>query len=164
MTTKALGPRLVAGVTMFIVTALSLVMLLYVGFGEGRRTYEQIHIEKVTAQGRLVQDAIERYLRDDLPLKQFAGFNTLVAPIVETEDFDGMAVYDAAGNRVFIVLDKSNPKLPDPSPAITRLQETVEVAVGDTHYQVILPLRTRFETVGSAPSGDHDARCWLSPP
>jgi MFS family permease len=149
MSEKDFRHRLADGATMFIVTGLSLLLLLYVAFGEGKRGYEQIHIEKITAQGRLIQNSIEKYLRDDLPLKQYAGFTTLVTPILESEDYDAIAVYDQLGRQVFIGVDKANPQLPPPSAAITRLKQDVEVEYGDTHYQIILPLRTRFETVGS---------------
>jgi len=60
MSAKAtLGHRFLDAVTMFIVTALSLLLLLYVGYGEGRRTYEKIEIEKLTAQGHLIQNTVE---------------------------------------------------------------------------------------------------------
>ena len=134
---------------MFIVTGLSLLLLLYVGFGEGKRGYEQIHIEKITAQGRLIQNSIEKYLRDDLPLGQYAGFQTLVAPIVESDDFDAIAVYDNLGRQVFVVIDKTKPQLPEPSSAIMRIKQDIEVDYGETHYQIVLPLRTRYDTVGS---------------
>jgi MFS family permease len=143
------GRRLIDGLTMFVVTGLSLLLLLYVAFGEGRHGYEQIHIEKITAQGRLIQNSIEKYLRDDLPLKQYAGFTALAAPIVESEDFDAVSVYDQLGRQLFSVIDKTNPPLPDPSSWITRIKRDTEVEYGEKYYQVILPLRTRFETVGS---------------
>ncbi len=149
MPKKGLSPRIVDGITMFVVTSLSLFVLIYVAYSEGKRGFEQIHIEKITAQGRVVQNSIEKYLREDLPLKQYAGFTTLAAPIVEDKDLDAMAVYDQAGRQIFIAVDKSNPKLPQPSSAIMRVRQDIEVDHGDTHYQVILPLRTRFETVGS---------------
>jgi len=149
MPAKVYRQRLADGITMFIVTVLSLALLLYVAFGEGKRGYEQLHLEKITAQGRLVQSSIEKFLRDDLPLKQYDGFTTLVTPIVESEDFDAIAVYDHLGRQLFIVVDKSNPQLPEPSSAIARAKQEIEVDYGQTHYQIVLPLRTRFETVGS---------------
>jgi predicted MFS family arabinose efflux permease len=141
--------RLVDGATMFIVTALSLLLLVYVGFGEGKRTYEQFHIEKLIAQGRVVQNSMENYLRGGLPLKQYVGFKTLSEPIVESEDVDALAVYDPSGAQIFLTVDRSNPPLPQPSSAIKLVGETIELDSRGDHYQVILPLRTRFETVGS---------------
>jgi MFS family permease len=140
---------LVDSVTMFVVAGLSLLLLLYVGFGDGKRTYELIHIEKLTAQGRFLQNSIEKYLRDGLPLKQYAGFSTLAAPIVESEDVDAVVIYDDKGRQQFIALDKKKPVLPPPALAVRNPADTIKVDYGQTHYQVILPLRTRFETVGS---------------
>jgi predicted MFS family arabinose efflux permease len=141
--------RAIDGVTMFVVTALSLLLLVYVGYGEGKRTYEQFHIEKLTAQGRVVENAMETYLRAGLPMQQFVGFTTLAEPIVEDEAVDGLAVYDQAGRQVFLELDKTNPVLPKPSIRIRSARDKVQLDSGDGYYQVILPLRTRFETVGS---------------
>lgn len=135
---------------MFIVAALSLLLLLYVGFAEGKRTYEEIELEKATAQAIFVQSSIEKFLHDGLPLKQYPGFATLVGPIVESQkEVDAMGLYDQSGRRLAMVVDKSNPKLPEPSSAITRVKQKIEIEYGDTHYQVVLPLRTRFETVGA---------------
>src|SRR6187399_929254 len=122
-----LGRRIIDAVSMFIVTALSLLLLLYVGYGEGRRTYEQIELEKLTAQGYLIQNTIEKFLRDDLPLKQFPGFATIARPLVDgLADVDAMMVYDHDGRQLFLVKDKTEPKLPSVSEAIRRLKRDIE--------------------------------------
>ena len=143
--------RLIDGLTMFFVTSASLMLLLYVGYGDSKRTYEQIHIEAITSNGQLVQNSIEKFLRDGLPLRQYAGFNTIAAPVLgaEGQDVDSLTVYDQTGNQVFTAVDKGNPKLPAPPEAITRVKKDIIVDYGDTHYQLVFPLRTRFETVGS---------------
>jgi len=143
------GRRLGDGITMFIVTGLSLLLLLYVGFGQGKRTYQRFQIEKLTAQGRVLQNSIETYLRSGLPLKQYAGFTILADPIVALKEIDAIAVYDLAGRQLFIAVDKSNPALPAPSAAIHRVKQDVQFDQASNYYQVILPLRSRFETVGS---------------
>src|ERR1700682_2072599 len=112
----------VDGLTMFVVSALSLSLLLYVAYREGYRGYEQIHLEKITSQGRLVQSSIEKYLRADLPLRQYAGFATLATPIVEGDDLDGMAVYEHAGRQIFVAVNKTNRTLPPPPSAVSRVQ------------------------------------------
>jgi MFS family permease len=138
---------------MFIVTGMSLLLLVYVGAGEGRRTYEQLQIEKLTSQGTNLQASIENSLRAGLPLQQFAGFNTLTAGLLNgafsIDELDAIAVYDHAGQQLFINIDQANPKLPQPSTAIKQVKQDIEIDKGDTHTQVILPLRSRFETVGS---------------
>ena len=152
MNQATFGRRLVDGVTMFVVTGLSLLLLVYVGFGEGKRIYDQFQTEKLIAHGRIVQNAMENYLRAGLPLKQYAGFSTLADPIVQSlEDMDAMAVYDQTGHQVFIVVDKDKrqPKLPDAAAMSRQIKQSIEVDRLDTFHQVVLPLRTRFETVGS---------------
>jgi len=127
-------------------------LLVYVGFGEGKRIYDQFQTEKLIAHGRIVQNAMENYLRAGLPLKQYAGFSTLADPIVQSlEDMDAMAVYDQTGHQIFIVVDKDKPqpKLPEASAVSRQMKQNVEVDKLDTFHQVVLPLRTRFETVGS---------------
>jgi predicted MFS family arabinose efflux permease len=146
------GRRLIDGLTMFVVTGLALALLVYVGFGEGKRVYEQFKIEKLTTHGRIVQNAIENYLRADLPLKQYAGFTMLADPIVQSiDEIDAMVAYDQSGQQLFIVTDKDkrNPKLLEPSEVIRQVKQNLEFDRSDSHYQIVLPLRTRFETVGS---------------
>ena len=140
---------LIEGSTMFLVAALSLLLLLYVGFGDGKRTFEQLHIEKLTAQGLFAQTSIEKFLRDGLPLRQYVGFTTLATPIVEGDDVDAVMVYDDSGRLIFSAVDKKKPTLPEPAAAIKHIKEKIEIEYGTTHYQVVLPLRNRFEGVGS---------------
>src|SRR5262249_34041657 len=45
--------------------------------------------------------------------------------------------------------DKKNPKLPDANEVARQIKQNVEVERGESYYQVVVPLRTRFETVGS---------------
>src|SRR5438105_14789298 len=98
-----LSRRTIDGVTMLVVTGLSLLLLVYVGFGEGKRIYDQFQIEKLIAHNRIVQNAMENYLRAGLPLKQYAGFSTLADPIVQSiDEIDAMAVYDHSGHQLFI--------------------------------------------------------------
>lgn len=141
--------RLGEGVTMLIVAAASLALLLYVGFGDGKRTFEQIQIEKLTAQGLYVQNSLEKFVRDGLPLKQYAGFSTLAAPVVEGEDVDAVVVYDQAGKQIFMALDKATTSIPEPPPSVVNLSDDIKVVIGQDFYKVVLPLRSRFETVGS---------------
>ena len=149
MQPQTFSRRFIDGATMFVVTGLSLLLLVYVGFGEAKRTYEEFNIEKLVAQGSIAQNSIENYLRAGLPLKQYVGFTNLAEPIVENEDIDALAVYDLAGRQLFFVTDKSKPKLPDPPAVIKHIKDKAEVDSSGSHYQVVLPLRTRFETVGS---------------
>ncbi|MFL5100238.1 MAG: MFS transporter [Xanthobacteraceae bacterium] len=152
MKRATLAQRLTDGVTMFVVTGLSLLLLVYVGMGEGKRIYEQFQIEKLVTHNRIIQTAMENYLRAGLPLKQYAGFSTLADPIVQSiDEIDAMSVFDQAGNQLFIVTDKDKKvlRLPSAAEAARQIKQDVEVERHDTFYQIAMPLRTRFEIVGS---------------
>src|SRR5689334_5794274 len=148
MTVDKLRRWLFEGAMMFAVAAASLSLLLYIGYGDGKRTYEQTHIEKLTSQGRYLQNTLEKFVRDGLPLKQYAGFSKLAAPLLEGEDVDALLVFDQKGTQIFSAVDKRKPKLPPP-PSVQDASKSIEVDYGSTHYQITLPLRSRFETVGS---------------
>ena len=70
---------------MLLVSGLSLLLLIYIGFGEAQRTYEQLHYEKLMAQGQIIQNAMGKVLRPGLPLKQYVGFNTLCGRILASD-------------------------------------------------------------------------------
>src|SRR3984893_11223671 len=103
MEPQTFSRRLIDGATMFVVTGLSLLLLVYVGFGEAKRTYEEFNIEKLVAQGSIAQNSIENYLRAGLPLKQYVGFTNLAEPIVENEDIETVAVYALVGRQMLFV-------------------------------------------------------------
>src|SRR3954465_15625280 len=143
MTSPTFGRRLADGVTMFVVTGLSLLLLVYVGFGEGKGISEQFQIEKLIEHNRIGKNAMENYRRAGLPLKQYAGFAPLADPIVQSiDEIDAMSVFDQAGNQLFIVTDKDKKvlRLPSAAEAARQIKHDVEVERHDTFYQVAMPL------------------------
>jgi len=143
--------RLIDGFTMLIVTSLSLLLLVYVAYAEGKRIYEQFQTEKLVAQGSIVQYSMENYLRAGLALRDYVGFNAMVEPMVGIDEIDGVGVYDDTGRQLFLVTDeKITRKIPEPSALVKRLGDEPSVdQSGATYYQIVLPLRSRFGTVGA---------------
>ena len=112
MTLARVRRQLIDAVTMFLVAGVSLVLLIYVAFGEAQRTYHQFHVEKLTAQGRVVQNALQRYLHSGLPLKQYAGFAAISHRILESDaSIAAMMVIDDGGRPVFVNGDLDIPLL-----------------------------------------------------
>src|SRR5262245_13864514 len=141
---------LIDAAMMALVTGLSLLLLIYVGFGEATRTYQQFQIEKLAAQGRVVQNTMETFLRGPgLPIKQFIGFKTLSERILAADhSIVAMTVFDTMGQPVFTSGDASLPLLNagvDRAPQASQL----DLRENSQYLQVVLPLRNRFETVGS---------------
>jgi MFS family permease len=79
-----------------------------------------------------------------LPLRQFAGFETLVSPIIRIDDaIDGMVVADRLGRVVFETA-QSGVALTPVAEVVDPDALDVKVVVGEVYTQVILPLRSRF--------------------
>ena len=76
---------LINAITMFLVSWLSLMLLVYVGYGEAQRTYHQFQSDQLLGHGKIVLSSMEAILQAGLPMKQFVGFNTLVEPILASD-------------------------------------------------------------------------------
>ena len=143
---------LLNGLTMAIVTGLSLLLLVYVGQGEANRTFTHFQTEKLAAQGRLLQTKIEHFLRPGLPLQQFVGFRTSAEPILASDStIASISIFDRDGAPVFEVGEAGRKLLPVKSESAARTEGRVALDIrqdADT-LQVVLPLRNRFERVGS---------------
>jgi MFS family permease len=142
------GRRFADALIMLVVSGLSLILLVYVGFGEARRTVEKFHIERAEAQGRLVQEPIESYLRAGLPLRQFAGFNSFADTVLESAaDISSLAVFDSVGRSIFSSGDLTTPLLPA-GPPTDRMTNTIDLRSSETAFQIVMPVRSKFEQVG----------------
>ena len=94
--------RAIDAVTMLVISAASILLLLYVAFGEARRTYGQFQAEKLAGEAELVQGAIESYLRSGLPMRHFTGFGNLFDAILSTDDtVQDISINDSNGELVF---------------------------------------------------------------
>ena len=146
--TRDLKGRFLNTVTMFLVSGVSLILLIYIGFGEAQRTYKQFNVEKLQAQGRVIQNAMETFLRPGLPMRQYVGFTTRTEPILESDDtIAAIAAFDPGGNPVFSSGDTRIPLLPASTAATG--DKSVDLRENGDYFQLVLPLRDRFEVVGS---------------
>jgi hypothetical protein len=135
---------------MFVVSGLSLLLLLYVAFGEGQRTFQQFHLEKLIAQGRVVQSAINNFLRPGLPLDQYVGFNTRAGTIMASDSaITAIVVFDQNGRAVFGVGDESIPLLSEAGETAFPGDSDAETRLSTDLFQAVLPLRNRYEAVGN---------------
>jgi predicted MFS family arabinose efflux permease len=149
MRRRLIKARITNGIAIFVVTSLSLFLLLYLGLGEGRRTYEKFFLENVTNQGKIIQGVMESSLRAGLFLKQYAGFEKLAEPVVASEDIDALIVFDQLGRKLYEVVDKNHPALPPPPPGLDNPKEGIVVTQVEGHHQIVIPLHDRFEIAGS---------------
>ncbi len=138
-----LGQRFADFAAMFFMGVFSLGLLAYVGYGEAAHKYPKFEVEKVTAQARPIQFAIEKYLSAGIPLRDFAGFETLSAPIVKVDPaIEGMTVVTRAG---LVAFESGQRGIPIDIEAIKDSGNSDRKILIDAAFtQVVLPLRSRF--------------------
>ncbi len=146
---QPLRRRLLDALTMLLVSGLSLTLLIYVGFGEAQRTFEQFYLEKIQAQGSVIRGTMETFLRAGLPMKQYAGFNTTVEPILRSDNsIAEIAAFDRAGQTVFSSRDSGLPLFTEVWRSSLEDGARFEIRRNRDYYQVVLPFRNKFEVVG----------------
>ncbi|MGH1477310.1 MAG: MFS transporter [Geminicoccales bacterium] len=136
---------------MSLVAGVSFLLLVYVGFGEANRSYEQFHVGKLAAQAKVLENAIESFLKRDLPLDQYVGFRTRAGRLLSSDTaIASIAVFDSNGRKVFVSGDTNIELLPNiRSIDEATVEEGPRVHHDDTFLQVILPLENNRESVGS---------------
>ena len=131
----------------FCICCGSLLLLVYVGFGEVQRTYPKFVVGKLVAQAEIIRAPLESHLRAGLPIEQFPGFRQFGDRIRASDpSIHSIFVSTRSGAVAFEVGAPGAPflrSLPE--------QETSSfVTQRDEEWlQVFLPLHDRFSTVGA---------------
>lgn len=141
--------RLIDALLMFAVCCFSLMLLVYVAGGKAGRTYEQFSKDAAVALGQLAQSSMEGFLRQDLPLKQFAGFGSLTDPLLTGDSvISEMTVINDRGEIVFA--NQGPDEAQNTSSATT--PSTASQAAADPPQTEVdefsLPLRGKFDVAG----------------
>lgn len=133
-------------------TVLSLLLLIYVGYGETLRTAPKFEKAKLQAQAEVIQTTMETFLQSGLPLKQFIGFDQLTQSILETDKtIQAIAVRKVDGTKVFNAGQEDAPLLPAQkiSEIIQKAADKAPTDASDKdNFRQILLLRNKFETLG----------------
>ncbi|MEQ8355018.1 MAG: MFS transporter [Kiloniellaceae bacterium] len=150
MIAKTVKRRMSDGITMLLVCGLSLFLVVYVGFGEAKRTYMQFQTEKVYAQGKILETAMVSYLRAGTPLRQYVGFATRAEAMLASDpSVVSVAVFDQSRRRVFSAGDESVPFLKQESHQVDDAEShRIDIRQSDDYLQVVLPLSNKFERIG----------------
>ncbi len=94
--------RWLATLPMVVVTAASLALLVYAGYGEGLRAYTQLRLERIAALGQVLQHKMETFAQTGLPMRQFTGFAGQAAALADVDRaVVALRVLDSAGRPVF---------------------------------------------------------------
>ncbi|MBA7562128.1 hypothetical protein ES708_03777 [subsurface metagenome] len=140
---------------------MTLLLLIYIGYGEARRTYSSFQMGKLQTQGEIMQIAISAYLQAGLPLRQFSGFSSQSEGLLRSDErIENIQVLDHSQNRIFIGLQndlereqslalidsrtyrESRIQLKAESSGETRIEESAD------SYRAVLNLRGKFGVAG----------------
>ncbi len=131
----------------FFICCGSLLLLVYVGYGEVQRTYPKFVVGKLVAQAQIIRAPLESHLRAGLPIEQFPGFRQF-GERIRTSDpsIHSIFVSTRVGDVAFEVGAPGAPALrslteQETAPFLTQRDES--------WLQVFLPLHDRFSTVGA---------------
>lgn len=137
-------------ITMTLVAGLSLVLLIYVGYGEATRTLQQFQVDKLASQGRYLQSTLNDFLRPGHPIKQYVGFKAQTGNILASDPtIGGMAIFDGYGKLVFGNGYVGQELLTGEDVANGEGEGAFSVRSNNDLVQVLLPLRDRFEQVAT---------------
>ncbi|HEV8636625.1 MAG TPA: MFS transporter [Chloroflexota bacterium] len=152
----AASRRLLGLLGTILVTALSVLLLCYVAYGEARRTYPTFQVDRLAAQAELVGHSMESFLLAGLPLEQFPGFVPVTKPLLDS-DASIVAVY-VTDERDEVVFLHAQPGASGLEAANTLVfQESSlqppgqrrRVTENASFYRVTLPLSSKFGVVGN---------------
>ena len=154
MNRKVLG--VLCSLPLIAVLALTLLLLIYIGWGEVKRKYPKFESGKLIAQGEIIKNSLDRYLQSGLSLKQYSGFthqtNTLLRSDQTLESFrlldaQHQPIFDNVANdirqedlvkamsqRVYVQLEYS--------------KDHIVVEESDSSFKVTLTLQNKFLIVG----------------
>lgn len=99
-------------------TALSLLLFAYVGYGEATRVYLQIRLERIEQLGATLQTTVGQFAKSGLPLDQFGGFERRSQQVRDVDsailatslvDVDGRPIFCEAERQVRDRLCRAEP-------------------------------------------------------
>jgi predicted MFS family arabinose efflux permease len=131
-----------------LLTGLSVALLCYIGYGEARRTYPTVELDRVAAEGEVVARAMESFAFAGLPLAQFPGFDAVATPLLDSDPaLAAIYVTDARGQ---VVLSSGAEQIDEGQAfaLVAKVGNHHEVDQNESYYRVTLPLASRLETVG----------------
>lgn len=149
MTRAAPRPALARALVLFVVGALAVAVLLFVGRGEAQRTYGKFQLERLRTQAEVVRTAMEPLLNAGLPLGQFGGFETLAKRVLESDpSLVAVAVFDVTGKQVYAAGPVKAALLPATTDR-SGAADGIELRRGNGYRQATARLATRFGDLGT---------------
>ncbi|MEM8862998.1 MAG: MFS transporter, partial [Chloroflexota bacterium] len=162
---RSLKNRLLPAAGIMVALAISLFMLVTIGYRDALVAYTSYEFDKLGAQGDVVRQSMKPFLLNGLPIEQFPGFQPLTTPLLESDaDLQAVYIQGESGEVLFINQRQSAEFDPqsavfEASPSVPAESVTAYIATENESYlRASLPLEGKF-----GPSGqlhlvyDHNA-------
>lgn len=129
-----------------LVMAAALLMVGWAGFGEAQRVLPTLEIQRFAAEGKILRDPIERFLRAGQPLAQYTGFVPEAEALRDTDPRIQAVTLVAADGRLMAAVGRA----PGLFVLSGLLAEDDQIQVTETghHYRIHLPIQGRFRSAG----------------
>ncbi|MEM9777698.1 MAG: MFS transporter, partial [Chloroflexota bacterium] len=153
---KSLKTRLLPVTGIMVALAISLLMLVTIGYRDALVAYTGYEFDKLGAQGDVIRQSMKPFLLNGLPLEQFPGFQPLTTPLLESDsDLQAIYIQNEAGDLLFINARGANSF--DPGANVFEASPTITSEAGSTYIaseneaflRASLPLEGKF-----GPSGE----------
>ena len=134
-------------ISLFIL-GFSLSLFTGIGIGEAYRTYSKLKIEGVYAIGQTIKSVVDSFLGAGVPLKQFAGFDTVSSMVLETDSSISNMRIENNLNQTIFSSDKGSGIASFQRSKNQDRQNRFVTEETKTVYRIGIPLESKFEKVG----------------
>ena len=143
-----------------LILIFTLLLLVYIGYGETNRKYPKFQIGKLASQAEIIKNAFEPFLQAGLPLKQFSGFAGLSENLILSDSsIENIQIRTIREKLVFF---KTRPELSEQSLQkelqqrhygstkldLGDMQNAYNVEESEVSFRVIVPLMGKFGQMG----------------
>jgi MFS family permease len=134
-----------------VILAMSLALLVAIGYGEAYKSYSLLKIESVKALSEIVKKSVEGFVNAGLPLKEYIGFSPLAKPIAESDSAIVELSLVSQEKEVLFSTRVAEESADDAAAVFTpshlgKKRDPYKIEESGALFKVLIPLRSKFET------------------
>ena len=133
-----------------LVFLFSMLLLLFIGYGEAKRTYPKFMLHKMNTQGEILRNAMSNFLNAGLPIEQYSGFSKQASSLLKSDStLSGIFIFDAKNKFLHTKSQNGyNPQKEKFHRKNNSSKKTKRIFESDDAYRILIPLENKFGLVG----------------
>ncbi len=142
---------LILNAPLILVELMTILLLVYIAYGEANRKFEEFHLGKMASQAEIIRNALDAHLQAGIPLEQFGGFNALSDALIQSDRYmEQIELTNLRREPIFTTRSGSGERPPLPFTPFERSSggKGITYALSSQSYRVELPLAGKFGAVG----------------